>query len=90
MKNVYVSVKNIIYAKKDYVCNPSTDNCENEKYLASIMNDSTIICDEVIESYKKKINIIPTNFNGKKVTCKIQSFCILVAFIYYYSIIDSC
>ena len=31
MKNVYVSVKNIIYAKKDYVCNPSTDNCENEK-----------------------------------------------------------
>ena len=90
MKNVYVSVKNIIYAKKDYVWNPSTDNCENEKYLASIMDDSTSICDEVIESYKEEIKIIPTNFNEKKVTCKIQSFHILVAFIYYYSIIDSC
>ena len=58
MKNVYVSVKNIIYAKKDYVWNPSTDNCENEKYLASIMDDSTSICDEVIESYKEEIKII--------------------------------
>ena len=90
MKNVYVSVKNIIFAKKDYVWNPSTDNCENEKYLASIMKDSSIICDEVIEPYKEEIKIIPTNFNEKKVTCKIQIFCILVAFIYYYSIIDSC
>ena len=90
MKNVYVSIKNIIYAKKDYVWNPSTDNCENEKYLASILNDSTIICDEVIKSYKEEIKIIPTNFNEKKVTCKIRSFCILVTFIYYYSVIDSC
>ena len=54
------------------------------------MDDSTSICDEVIESYKEEIKIIPTNFNEKKVTCKIQSFHILVAFIYYYSIIDSC
>ena len=36
---------------KDFVWNPSACNCENEKYLASIMNDSAIICDEVIESF---------------------------------------
>ena len=42
--NVDVSVKNIIYVKK-IVWNPDTCNCENEKYLASFMDDSGIICD---------------------------------------------
>ena len=44
------------------------------------MNDSTIICDEVIQSYDKEIKTIPTNFNEKKVTCKAESFYILLAF----------
>ena len=48
--NVDVSVKNSVCGK-DFVWNPSACNCENEKYLASIMNDSAIICDEVIESF---------------------------------------
>ena len=39
--------------EKDYVWNPATCNCENGKYLASIMDDSAIMCDEVIESYKE-------------------------------------
>ena len=30
---------------KDYVWDPATCNSENEKYLASIMEDSAIICD---------------------------------------------
>ena len=34
----------------DYVSNPATCTCENGKYLASIMDDSVIICDEVIKS----------------------------------------
>ena len=34
--------------EKDYFWNPSSCNCENGKYLASIMDDSGIICDEVI------------------------------------------
>ena len=49
--------------EKDYVCNPATCNCENGKYLASIMDDSAIICHEVIESYNEEIKTIPTNFN---------------------------
>ena len=41
-------------------------NCENGKYLASIMDDPMIICDEVFESCNEKIKTIPTNFNEKK------------------------
>ena len=40
--------------EKDYVWNPSTCNWENGKNLASIMDNSTIICDDVIESYDKE------------------------------------
>ena len=39
--------------EKDYVWNPAKCNCENGKYLASIVNDSAIMCDETIESYTK-------------------------------------
>ena len=35
--------------EKDYVWNPATCNCENGKYLASIMDNSAIMCDEIIE-----------------------------------------
>ena len=55
---------------KDYVWNLATYNCENGKYLASIMDDSTIICDEVIKSYDEGMKTIPTNFNEKKVASK--------------------
>ena len=43
-----------------YVWDPGTCNWENEKYLASIMDDSAIMCDEIIESYDDE-----TNFNEK-------------------------
>ena len=42
--------------EKDYIWNRSTCNCKNVKYLASIMEDSTISCDEIIESYNEKAN----------------------------------
>ena len=44
------------------------------------MDDSRIICDEVMESYNKEIKTIPTN--EKKVTCKTQIFYILLAFLF--------
>ena len=34
-----------VSAKKAIHVNPATCNSENEKYLASIMEDSAIICD---------------------------------------------
>ena len=53
-------VKNIIYVKQNHIWNPAKCSCENGKYLASIMNDSAIMCDEVIKSYDKKAK---TSFN---------------------------
>ena len=46
------------------------------------MDDSTIICDEVIKSYDEEIKTIPTNFNVKKVTSKFLHFTYL--FINYH------
>ena len=44
--------------------------------MGSIVDNSVIKCDEIIE----EIRTIPTNFNGKKVTCKTKNFYILLAF----------
>ena len=65
--------------ENDVVWNRATCNCENRKYLASIMDDSAIICDEVMKSYDEEIKTIPTNLNEKKVTCKTQFFYVLFA-----------
>ena len=78
-------------SEKDYIWNPATCNCENGKYLASIMDDSVIICDEVIKSYDEEIKTIPTYFNKKNIKCKTQNVYVLLDFfINCYYIIDSC
>ena len=48
--NVDVSVKNNIHGKH-YIWNPVTC-CEKGKYLASIIDNSVIMCDEIIEETK--------------------------------------
>ena len=58
--------------ERDYVYNPTTFNCENGKYFASIMDK--IICDKIID-------IKETNFNEKNITCKIQIFFIILIFL---------
>ena len=70
--NVDVSVKNVIYVKNydDYVWNRTTCSCENGKYLASIMDDSVIMCDEIIESYNEGTKTVITNFNEKNILCR--------------------
>ena len=83
--------------KKDYIWNRSTCTCENGKYLGSIIDDSVITDDEIIEVAKTDLrNIvsvkivpikaistktIPTSFNKKKVTCKIENFYSLPTFL---------
>ena len=51
--------------KNRHVCNPAwnpaTCNFENGKYLASILDNSAILCDEVIELYDEKTK----NYFGK-------------------------
>ena len=66
--------------EKDSVWNRATCNCENGKYLASIMDNSAIICDKIIEAETKSYDeaksndeetkASPTNFNEKNITYK--------------------
>ena len=39
--------------RKDYIWNPDKCSCENEKCLLSIMDDSTIMCNEAIDAEAK-------------------------------------
>ena len=69
MINVDVYVKNIIFVKKIAfgVLLHVIVKMENIN-LASIMDDSAIICEKVIQSYDEKIKSIPTSFNEKNKT----------------------
>ena len=54
--------------EKDYVWNLATCSCENGKYLASIMGESAIVCDKIIESYQEdteaKSNHVAKQYDG--------------------------
>ena len=67
--------------EKDYIWNPFTCSCEYGKYLTSIMEDSAILCDKVIESFDKETKTIPTSFSEKKAFCKTQNVYILLEFL---------
>ena len=56
--------------EKDYAKNPATCSCENGKYLATIMDDSAITFDQIIDWNDEETKATPTNVNEKKATCK--------------------
>ena len=60
--------------EKGYIWHLSTCNCKNGQYLATSIDNSAIICDEIID-------VKETNFNEKNITCKTQSFFILLDFL---------
>ena len=64
-----------------YYWNPVTCSCENGKYLASIIDDSAITCEEIIESCEEGTKTALTNSNEKNITCKRQNFYILFTFL---------
>ena len=64
----------------------SSCNCENEKYVGSIIDDSLIICEEIIDAIKT----VSTNFNGKRKPVKQKFYIFYLPFFNYYSIIYSC
>ena len=55
MRNVDVNVKNVMY-ENGCVWNPAISSFENGKCLASIMDDSVIMCDESVESHSEELN----------------------------------
>ena len=63
--------------KKCYIWNPATYSCKSGKYLARIIDDSVITCDEIIDAkaklYDEETKIVPTNLNKKiqLVKCKM-------------------
>ena len=75
-----MSVKKFMYVKK-IMFRILVNDLWIWKFLASIMYDSMITCDEVIKSYDEETKIISTNFNEKKVTFKTQSFYVSIAFL---------
>ena len=68
MNHVSVSVK--IRAKNYYSWNSSTYICDNGEYLKSIVVDSKIVCDEIVNATDNVTTSASTNFYNKKVKCK--------------------
>ena len=62
MISVHANVKKHHMCEKDCIWNLSANSCENGKYLAIIIDNTVIMCHEIIEETKT----IPANFNGKK------------------------
>ena len=56
--------------KKDYIWNPTTCSCENGKYLANIIDNSMITCEEIIDaetkSYNNETKTVTKKLNEKK------------------------
>ena len=68
-------------AKKVHIRNPRTCTCENGRYLESIIDDSVVTCDEIIDALRSEL----INFNDQKATCKMNH-----SFINYHIAIDNC
>ena len=81
-ENVDVSVKNVMYVKK-ILFGILLHVIVKIPYLPSIMDDSAIMCDQIIESYQEE-----TNFNEKKqpVKCKLAFLLVTTALLIAVSI----
>ena len=62
--------------ERDYIWNPATCSCKNGKYLASIIDDSVITCNEIIEETKTVI----TNFNETNAIFKTKTILYFTGF----------
>ena len=61
--------------KKQNCCNPSKCICENGKYFKSIVDESIIMCNEIISVRNSTANVtnaLPVNSDDKKVRCKMD------------------
>ena len=59
--------------EKNYIWNLATCSCKKCKYLASIIDDSVIMRDKIIEETK--------TFNENNIIGETKSFCILLTFL---------
>ena len=77
--------KKFYICEKDYIWNPAAWSCKNNKYLASVIDDSVITCDEIIDAeakpFGRKTKSFQVNLNEKNKICETKSFCILLIFL---------
>ena len=66
---------NIMCAKKDFIWNPATRTCENGKYLRNVIDNSLIMCDEIIEVTKTALT------KTVRTKCTSKHFYILLTFL---------
>ena len=56
--------------KKDYIWNPTTCSCKNGKYLANIIDNSMITCEEIVDTetklYNNETKTVTKKLNEKK------------------------
>ena len=73
--------------EKGYICNTATCSCKIGKYLAIIVDDSVVMCDEIKDTDAEdklcgeETKTVTTNFNEKNVICKTKKFYILLEFL---------
>ena len=70
--------------EKDYIWNLATCNCENSKYLASIIDDSVIKCDEIIDTVIKTVSatIVPTKSTSTNLYILLAFLSLIAVSIY--------
>ena len=71
--------------KKDYILNPATSSSKNGRYLASIINNSVIMFDDVIDgvakSFDEEKKLFQQFLMKENIICEIKSFHILLVFL---------
>ena len=66
--------------EKDDIWNPVRCSCQNRKYLASILDNSVITSDEIIDVETKSYNQ-ETKRISKDIICEAKRFYLLLAFL---------
>ena len=74
--------KKHLICEKYYIWIPSTGSCKDGIYLPSIIDDSVIRCDEIVDA-KAKSNNKETKIVPKNVICETKSFYILLVFLLF-------
>ena len=65
--------------EKGSIWNPATCSCENVKYVGSVIDDSVISCDEIIDKTKRTSKTYLTKSTSTKSNSK--NFYILLTFL---------
>ena len=78
--NVKIQKKKHCGCKKNYTWNPATCSCKNGKFIGSIIGDSVVLWDEIIDTTKT----VPTKSTLTKAVltkCTSANFYSLLAFL---------